>query len=604
MVVNARLGGNEGRLAELERIGERLLASAQRDVDLRQAEQLEAPERENGESDEAGQYLALVKSWAAEFQIASYEASAVDEGVVIQFERPADIEEALAPRTEQLEAVAVLYRLQAEYALKNETPDLWPVASLAEDLATARAIVEADDPSDGFLWRENPVVAVAAAAIRAQALDTAEVKQADLAWASDMVLLGAENTHVDTISASSSLFSMGSDRAAAISVPLLLLAPFDSLEVDPDRLGAALAALASSVYDEVRTAYAKGCVPVWSASCELDAEGGCTRHAPAWAAVEASLSAVRLGPWEFESQSRLTGILDPPYEVTLPDTPADELLVNRLRMPVVCTEAAVAAPCVAEQAHKLAGPLWDAHRRGLDHWWREGYDHLGERHQEPVTRLLIDLARRGQREVLDAHLQTFAGNAHALQMFMHGFAAVFSYVADLRPFLADFWVPSLTVILDAIDDGASLMDDRASWFDWAVAELIPTPQIDNTDLDPDATLDRCRNSWADPDAFAGVIDRWLTLALGEPKAADAVAQFAKTAPLSWQATTGLDWLETVIDGRYAAFSNRVWFVTRWLGELRASGPLSSSLQARYRRIIDGLAAGGDSSAVALQLLEE
>jgi len=151
-------------------------------------------------------------------------------------------------------------------------------------------------------------------------------------------------------------------------------------------------------------------------------------------------------------------------------------------------------PCLAEQAARLSAPLWDAYRRGLDRWWREGYDHLGERHQEPVTRLFIDLAKRGERDALDATLRTFAGNAHALQMLMHSFATVFSYDADLRPFLADFWVPSLTVVLDAIDAGADLRDDRASWFDWAVAELLPTPQIESSDLDPDATLDRCRRS--------------------------------------------------------------------------------------------------------------
>jgi len=632
MVVNARLRGDETRLAELERIGERLLASAQRDVDLRRAQQA-AAENEAGqralsgetngadeaaspvETDaaavaaeaaeaEADQYIALVRSWAAEFQIASYEASAVDEGVVIQFERPAEIEKALAPRTEQLEVVAVLYRLQSDYALKNETPEQWPVSALNDDLAIARAIEELEDSPEGFLWPENPVVAVAAAAVRAHALSAAELTQDDLAWAAEMVLLGAEHPRVDASSVSSSLYSMGADRAAAIAVPLLLLAPFDGLHLDPERLRATLDALASSVYDEVRTSFAKGCAEIWVAPCDSDGGGACRRHSSAWAAVENSLAAARLGPWEFETQSRLPGTLEPPYESTLLDVPADELLVNRLRMPVVCTDAALRVPCLAEQAARLAAPLWDAHRRGLDRWWREGYDHLGERHQEPVTRLFIGLAKGGEREALDAHLRTFAGNAHALQMLMHSFATVFSYDAELRPFLADFWVPSLAVILDAIDAGADLMDDRASWFDWAVAELLPTPQIESSDLDPDATLDRCRTTWADPNAFDDVIDRWLRLSKGEPKAADAVARFARTAPTAWQRTTALDWLEAIIDGNYAAFSNRVWSVTRWLGELRAAGPLTTEVQARYRRIVDGLAAGGDGDAVALQQLEE
>jgi hypothetical protein len=134
--------------------------------------------------------------------------------------------------------------------------------------------------------------------------------------------------------------------------------------------------------------------------------------------------------------------------------------------------------------------------------------------------------------------------------------------------------------------------------------VLPVPKIKSEDFDPDATLTKCRDSWAPPHVFDGVVDRWLAIGRGEPECAQAVAQFSQTAPTAWQATTGLDWLETVVDGRFSAFANRTWFVTNWLEELRASGAVLGPRVAQYRRIVDGLAAAGDSASVALQQLEE
>lgn len=603
MVVNARVSGNEARLTELEEVGARLLASAQRQVEARGTDEAEGTDGQAPRGDGSDQYLAMVGSWAAEFRAANYEASVVDDGVVIQFERPAELEEVLAAGNEQIRAVTDLYRLQANYALKNETPEQWPVETLVDDVAEARRLATDGTPS-AFAWPENPVVAVAAAAVRAHATGLLELGEEDLAWAADLVLLGAENPHVDGFSTASSLFSMGADRASAIAVPLLLLPQFDSLGLDADHVGRALIALGTSVYDEVRTAFSKGCVPVWQIACEVDGAGRCKRHRPVWDAVESCLEGTRLGPWEFETQRRQTVLLERPFAQNLPAVPADELLVNRLRMPVVCTSAARTVSCTSDDAATLSQPLWDAHLRALDHAWREGYDHLSERHHELVARLFITLSSEGDRDVLDQHLETFASNAHALHSFLHSLATVFSYDDGLRPLLADFWAPTMTVVLDAIDAGASLIDDSTSWHDYAIAALLPTPQIESGDLDPDATLINCRSSWAAPEAFNGVIERWLALAKGEPKAAEAVAKFARTAPLEWQATMAFDWLEAIIDGNYNAFSNQTWFVTNWLGKLRSSGGVAETTVPRYRRIVDGLAAAGDSTAVSLQQLEE
>lgn len=620
LVVNARFRGDEKRLEELEQVGERLVDSARASVanyteangkDGSDASETDGDGAEGeGAGDpsedlptEVAEFLAVAQSWAAEFRIDSYEVTQTDKEVVIQFERPVEIAEALAPSMSRLETTQTLYGLSNRYAQKNETPDQWPTDTLSEDIATARSILEAGPP-ESFMWPENPLVAVAAAAIHAHVTGAVELDLEDLEWAASGVLHAAQNPRIDGMSSSNSVFPMGGDRAAAVAVPLLLLAPCDPLDLDPDLVNEALHAVATSMFDEVRMSFARGCDLVWATPCDTDEASNCRRHSAAWAAVEQGLADCVLGPWELEQQRRQPATLEPPYRESLPAVPDDDLLVNRLRMPVVCLAGASNAACLVAETQALAAPLWDAHRRALDHWWREGYDHLSQRHHEPVARVLMEAAIRGDRTVLDNHLRTFASNSHALQMFMDSFATIFSYDDRLRPSLSTVWVPSLRTVLDAIDAGADLRGDEHSWFDWAVASLLPTPKVESADLDPDATLNRCRESWADPDDFADLFDRWAALAKGEPRAADAVAQLARTAPIGWQATTGIDWLETILDERHVEFANRVWFVTNWLGELRAAGAVTGSVVGPFHRVVDGLAAGGDTAAVALQVLDE
>lgn len=121
---------------------------------------------------------------------------------------------------------------------------------------------------------------------------------------------------------------------------------------------------------------------------------------------------------------------------------------------------------------------------------------------------------------------------------------------------------------------------------------------------PDDSLNRARRHWLAPDALDELAERWIVLARGEPKAADAVAQFARTAFYTWQCTTGLRWLERIIDGRFDAFANHCWYVTHWLTELRETTTLDASTLSQWRRVVDGLATAGDRRAVDLQRIDE
>ncbi|MCW2898260.1 MAG: hypothetical protein JWO67_525, partial [Streptosporangiaceae bacterium] len=62
--------------------------------------------------------------------------------------------------------------------------------------------------------------------------------------------------------------------------------------------------------------------------------------------------------------------------------------------------------------------------------------------------------------------------------------------------------------------------------------------------------------------------------------------------------------EQVIDGRYDAFAKRCWYLADWLSALREAGLGTPDDTARWRRLIDGLAAAGDQRAAELQRLEE
>ena len=315
MVVNARLAGDEERLAVLGSLGEKLIASAR--ADFADAD---------GSNDE---YLAVIESWAAEFRIQNYRATADSDQVVIQFERPEPIERVLAPRNAELQTTNVLYGLQNRYAHHNENPKEWPIDNLNEDLAAGRRIAESSDAPEGILWPENALVSVAAAAVRSYALGLTTIDESDLRWAIEAILWAAESPQIDGMSYYETTFPVGADRAAAGALPLLLLAAFDTLNLDRGRIDNALRALATSLFDEVRAIYVRGSELLWEAPCELDRVNGvCRRHASAWSAATDGLRDCRLGPWNQETQRREPDPLLPPFGETLPTVADDALLVT------------------------------------------------------------------------------------------------------------------------------------------------------------------------------------------------------------------------------------------------------------------------------------
>ncbi|GAB7036126.1 hypothetical protein JCM4914_75870 [Streptomyces platensis subsp. malvinus] len=586
MTLRAMLAGDQARLDALAAIADQLLAHAQAAV-----------------ADDDGDQLIVVQGWASVFRPENYPARRAPNGsVVVQYEPPVPVAEALAPSAADFQAGNEALRLELTYTDHDRHPDGWPADTLLADIALARQFA-ANPPASGPLHPQDPLAAVAAAAIVSHARAHLAVPDDALRWAADTVLAAAITPRLDVMSDEGTTYPMAADRAATKAVPSLLLAPFDQFGLDTARIQEALTVLATSLFDEVRTALVAGCAPVWNVPCPDTDDTGCGRHEPLWAAVQAGLGDCRLGPWNQQAQRRQPQFLSPPYTDTLRAVPVDELLVNRLAMPIACAAAARSTACLTSRAAALLPVLLEAHRIGVDHWMAQGYSGYDQTPRELVARVLIDLTAQGETEPLTAHLQTFATNANALHHLLQDFALLFTYDPQLRAVLPIVWPHALKVTLDALDAGADLYAN-GHWADYALGALLPAPQLRPADTNPDDTLERARRDWLTPNALSGLAERWIAVADGEPKAADALAQYARTAPYTWQCTTGLTWLERIINGRYDAFANRCWFVTHWLTEIRETATPSAPTLSHWRRIVDGLSAAGDSRAVELQRIDE
>lgn len=469
--------------------------------------------------------------------------------------------------------------------------------TLTEDIVVARSLAE--DPPQGALDPSEASAAVAAAAAVAHLDHRANVPLTDLHWATqlliDVIHAPAASEYVE-----SSIYPRGSDRSAATGLPALLAIASDTIDLDLSGIANALNLCARHHFDEVRIAFARATTHVWSAPCRPVRPGTC-RHRAALDAVVDSLRDCRLGPFDLRLQRRSRLPLDGPYTESLPMVNADDLYLTRLVPALVAIASAARIDnCVQSEAGSIAGAVFAAHARSADHWARKGYDNRLHKHG---VQSLIETAISGTVEPLTMHIELFASNGRALHDLLHQTAVLFTYIDQLRPSLLHIWRTAMTTALDALDNGADVFTER-NWSDYAVASLLPAPEIDISDLDPDTTLRMARRRWIDPDSVSDLVLRWIPIARGEPKALDALVGLNRCAATSWRVATGLEWTEKLIGNRYSIIANRSWHITDWLRELRADCTMTPEQLTRWRHIVDGLAAAGDNRAVELQRIDE
>ncbi|MFC8791910.1 hypothetical protein [Streptomyces cinereoruber] len=585
LTIRATLSGDQNRLNELAATGEEL---------IRRAEELVADSQGGADAD---RMLTSVRGWAATFSPENFHPETDESGnLIVQYQHPEPLATRMQPEAEMFDRAGQALRLQNTYARSADR--VAPVDTLLADIALARSL--GDDPPSSALNRLDPIAAVAAAAAVAHARGRIQVPVDDLRWATDVLIEAiAEPSRAEYVS--SSFYSVGADRSAATGLPALLAVASDDVDLDRQAIIGALDRCTTNHFDEVRIAFALAVEPVWDAPCDADQQSSPCRHQVVLNVVRAGLQDCRLGDWDPTTGVLGRPRLDGPYEQTLPEVETERLYLTSLIPPLIAAgSASLSNSCVADQANGLAEVLLDAHARVADHWAREGYEN---RHSRQIARVIVALALRGNTEPLKAHVQRFAANGRALQDFLHDLTVLFTYDDDLRPALLDIWSVVMETALDAIGDGTELRTDH-HWGDYALGALLPAPEIDMSDTDIDATLDRAREGWLHPDSLAGLVDRWIGIARQEPKALDALAKLGKCAPLEWQRGRGLDLAERLVDDNYGVIANKCWYVTDWLKTLHSRDEMLPAHIARWRRLVDGLAAAGDHRAATLQLIEE
>jgi hypothetical protein len=313
----------------------------------------------------------------------------------------------------------------------------------------------------------------------------------------------------------------------------------------------------------------------------------------------------QLGAWDQAAQRRLIEPLTDPYDQALPCVQTDRLLVNRLTSPLIAAaDAARGGSCIAPEASRMLDVLLTAHRRGAVHWAEKNYGWpSGDQHGPAVARALAETAAAGSTQPVTGHIRAFTRQSpHALAELLHNLAITFTYDDALRQALPTAWRPVMEAALDEMEAASGLPADR-HWSALALGGLIPAPEPSLDDTDPDASIEHARKAWPAPDTFSDLITRWRAVAQGQPRAADALVKLSRCAPPAWQAATGLQWIEQLIGSNYSAFAGRCYYLTRWLTDIRAT-LAGEADTARWRRLVDGLAAAGDNSAARLQQAEE
>lgn len=581
MTITARMNGDEERLATLGQIADKLVCNA----------------RAEGY---AGVELAAVEGWAAAMRSENYKAEPHESGgIAIDFEPPGEVESALRGSLESITKTNKVLGLRLKY---TKTQDRSALADgLLEDLEIARSLAQDTDVL-GDLFAADGIAAVAAAGIVAHARGIATVPDAGLSWAAGILIEAAINPQVDQMSFESSSHDSGADRSAGAALPLLLLPCFDQLGIESPRLREALNACSESIFDEVRAAAACGFRGLWSAECR-DASGSerCF-HELAWEIVEGGLRDCRMGDWE--GGRRGVAPLEPPYGEALAAVPTDSLLANRLVHPLIAaSDASLASCCVADRARVLLEVLHAADRRAARHWAEEGYGHFSDHQRALVARMLIERALANEDAELHAYVREFLLTPAALNQLLRDLLVAFTYGSELRPRFAEVWRGLAVAALDEIEAGTRpMVGDRTS--DEAVAHLIPTPEINIAESDPDGVIAKAEEGWIEPAEIADLFERWVPLAAGRAQSVDAVTRFSMTAGPQWQADTGLAWVERTIAGAYETVANSCWFLVDWLGRLRTEQALPPDAANAWRRVVDSLAAAGDARAAKLQQAEE
>lgn len=581
------------RVEQLRKLGKRLVVAARVQI----GDDISPASRE---------YVAAVQNWAATLDRTAYQFEERDGRLLIQLASNPQIEAVLGESNEDLrrgnEAIGLTVR-HAHRPLDRggRAPDMSSEA-LAADLAIAQNLI-ADPPKTTLGASPDGPVAAAATAIELYFGRRIDVTGANLRWSAEVVLDVASiiMEHPRDVF-DDSIFSQGRDRSAGRALPYLLLPSAlelrRSLGINSadgvEHLITLSRAFARCASNQARLAYMRSLDMVWSAPCSNDLQGRC-HHQVAWDLVEVSCLDCVLGPWNNDLQRQTIAQIQPPIVASLAAIDADCIIVRRLSAALrACGSAAISGACRKQDAQEALDVLLAAHRRGmLIH--KHGYHHSDSDSLIAARAALWQATDDRDRPLLE-HVQAYLNDSRMLAEALRAINAAAEERVNAATAAQRLWPRLMDLVLGAGAENPSGSADRSRFRgDYALAELVPNPAYAWSYLTLEFAGEPER--WRNLLAWSPQLDRWLRLAVGDPKNIDALVIAIRELEIVDQLDTGLKWIERIVQGGGSDCAN-TFTLPEWLRELRAD--LTTPEQdARWQRIVDILVVSGDTRVADL-----
>jgi DNA-binding transcriptional ArsR family regulator len=578
------LRADDSRADEFREIGERLVATG-RSLVLQAA----------GDTDAAtlDEHLAPIRAWASALDRGTYEATATDEGLLIQSRPPADVVDVLEPGNVDIQRAQESTRLMLRYDAKRRDPAAEPFAAdqLVADLGVAEDLLS-NPPALGASGRWDVPAAVSAQALESRLLDDVPLPDDAVRFALETVLQVAEGA----LSArqhefEESYFELGADRAAARVMGLLLTPAGADMRARlnnsgayrDERVAAAGSMLARATANETRVHLARGLDRLWRAPCTPDS---CPHQVGLRILVE-SMRDSAFGGWNRETGSREVLVLADPVAPALTDTPDDAIYFSRLDAAIRgFAPAAVAKICVSAPAREVLDVVLAAQRRALLAHDRN-LDHRGT-HALHAARSLLTLAGNGDDSALFKHIDAYADNCDLLGGLLRAASAAAEETADRAATARRLWPAVIERVLDLHDAGHTPFS-RRPWGDYTLASLLPNHAGEVAYLYPE--VGEIPISWWDVLSWTPQIQRWLSFARGNPRCVDHLISSVRSLPEAEQVTTCLPWLADLVLPDPAAVAGGSFLTSSWLIDIRTAAS-DVGLGAVWQQVVDALVVAG------------
>ena len=589
------LRASDQRAAELQALGETLVANARRDLESKH--HLESGQDDSDPKEKIEQELATVRGWASCLDRDRYTAHEIPGGIQFQATPPDDVVETLQEASEDLELARKATSLFVRYHIERTSNRAQAVGpdELAADIATARQLLE----SPPSLGPHNPweiSALVSAAALESHLLQGTDLPENALSFATEIVLqIGEAEAASENLGFTGTMFEYGANRSAARAIPLLLLPDATQIRTAVDEAGVSKThdravraglKLARAVEDEVRLHLARGFDPRWETQC---VDRGRCHHELGWQITTESMRQCIRGGWDPDKPQRRLLRLEEPLTESLAAAPADSIHVSRLDGAIrALAPAAMADICVSAQARDLLLALLSAHRRALFVNER-GVPDERDTHTLVSARALMTLARDGDDTAIFEQLSAYADNSTLLEKLLRAMSAAAEETPDRAATAKRIWPDIVHHVLELNESGHKpFQGDRDG--DMALAVLIPNQVSELPYLYREVNADPI--VWWNPLELAPRIEAWLVPSVGNPRCVDQLVAFVHTLEPEEQVQVVLPWLAKLVLPDPDRIACNTYLLARWLMEMRGAAADSGFIDT-WQLIVDALVVAGE-----------